>query len=69
MALLPKIMCVIQKERSICVTESIKFSNIGYIKVLFGVNKQIYMYIHIYVCIYMCMYIYEHADTHITYLK
>jgi len=42
MAFLPKIMYVIQKERSICVTEYIKFSNIGYIKVLFDVNKQTY---------------------------
>jgi len=41
-ALLPKIISVIQKERSICVTEYIKFSNIGYTKILIGVKKQIY---------------------------
>jgi hypothetical protein len=57
MALLPKIMCVIQNERSICVTESIKFSNIGYIKVSFGVNKQIYI-IYTYINIYIYVYVY-----------
>lgn len=42
MALLPNIMYLIQKERSICVTEYIEFSNIGYVKLLFGVNKHTY---------------------------
>ena len=60
MALLPKIICVIQKERSICVTEYVKFNNIEYIKVLFGVNKQIY---DIY------KYAQTHTETYITYLK
>jgi hypothetical protein len=42
-----------------CVTESIKFRNIGYIKILFGVISNYSIYI----------YIYTHTETYITYLK